>query len=90
MAKRDLATAVVNGRSIAPVVAETSPEKRQCVRHLGEVGEAADDTGVITKGTSMYRLDLDGVQHPARNKTDIAIREKELSFLSRAMDLERS
>ena len=89
MAKRNLATAVVRGRSIAPVVAETSPEKRQCVRPLGEVGEAADDTGVKTKDTSMYILDLDGIQYPTRNKTDIAIREKELSFLLRAMDLER-
>ena len=64
MAKRDLVTAIVSGRSIAPVVAETSPEKRQCVRPQVEVGEAADDTGV-------------------------AVREKELSFLLRAKDLER-
>ena len=28
MAKRDLVTAIVSGRSIAPVVAKTSPEKR--------------------------------------------------------------
>ena len=37
----------------------------------------------------MYILDLDGVQYPTRNKSDIAVQEKELSFLLRAMDLER-
>jgi hypothetical protein len=31
-------------------------------------------------------MDLDGVKHPTRNKTDLFVREKELAFLWRAMD----
>jgi hypothetical protein len=34
-------------------------------------------------------LDLNGVKHPTRNKSDIALREKELHFMMRVMDKER-
>jgi hypothetical protein len=87
VAKRDLVTAVLTNRG--PFEAEAvdaSPEKRQCVRPLGEDGELADDTGSRTKGTSVYLLDLDCVRHPTRNKSEIAQRERELHFLFRAMD----
>ena len=35
---------------------------------------------------STYLLDLDGVKHLTRNKTDIPQRERELYFIFRAMD----
>ena len=46
-----------------------------------EVGELTDDTGGRLKGTSSYILDLNGVKHLTRNKTDIAQREKDLHML---------
>ena len=67
------------------VMAGTEP-KRQCVRQPVSGGELVDDTGEKIKGTSTYLLDLDGVKHPTRNKTDIAQRERDLNFVFRAMD----
>jgi hypothetical protein len=49
-------------------------EKRQRIRPLGEEGELADDTGSRFRGTSSYLLDLNGVKHPTRNNSDIALR----------------
>ena len=60
--------------------------KRPCTRQLETGGELVEDTGEKIKGTSTYLLDLDGVKHMTRNKTDIPQRERELYFLFRAMD----
>ena len=88
--KRDLEFAVRDNRDFdADGPPETLPEKRQCVRPLGEDGELVDDTASRVKGTSTFVLDLDGVKHPTRNKTDLSLRERELSFLLRAMDSKR-
>ncbi len=38
---------------------------------------------------SEFIIDLEGVRHPTRNKSDLAIREKDLRFLFRALDTER-
>jgi hypothetical protein len=90
VAKRELATAIraTRGSELNPPVPVTA-EKRQCIRLLGEEGELADDTGSRFRGTSSYLLDLNGVRHPTRNKSDIAVREKELHFMMRAMEKER-
>jgi hypothetical protein len=69
----------------APVTAE----KRQRNRPLGEEGEVADDTGSRFRDTSSDLLDLNGVRHPTRNKSEIALREKGLHFMMRAMEKER-
>ena len=58
--------------------------KRQCVRPLVEVDELAEDAGA--KGTSLYLLDLNGYKFYTINKSDIPQREKDLSFIFRAMD----
>ena len=90
VAKRDLEIAVRSNRgSDANGPPETLPEKRQCVRPLGEDGEFVDDTGSRVKGTSTFVLDLDGVKHHTRNKADLSLRERELAFLLRAMDSRR-
>lgn len=79
VAKRDLGTAVGETRGL-----DTSrqigslPEKRQCVHPLGEDGKLVDDTGNKVKGTFTFILDLDGVRHVTRNKTDVScISERE-------------
>ena len=85
---------VARPRLVAAVVATTGTEvdmmagepKRQCVREPVSGGELPDDTGEKIKGTSTYLLDLDGVKHPTRNKTDVAQRERDLNFVFRAMD----
>ena len=63
--------------------------KRPCLRPLAVGGELAEDAGDKPKGTSQYLLDLDGVRHVTRNKTDIHQREKDLYFVFRAMDVEK-
>lgn len=90
VAKRDLEVTVRSNRGFdANGPPETLPEKRQCVRPLREDGELVDDTGSRVKGTSTFVLDLDGVKHHTRNKTDLSLRERELAFLLRAMDSKR-
>jgi hypothetical protein len=56
-------------------------------RRLLSGGETGDDAEEKQKGT--YLLDLDGVKHFSRNKTDLALRERELHFVFRAMDTRR-
>ena len=70
--------AAVLAATVSPVdiTVEAEP-KRQCVRQPVSGGELVDDTGEKIKGTTTYLLDLDGVKHPARNKTDIAQRERD-------------
>ena len=89
---------VAKPRLIAAEIASVGPEvdvlveaepKRQCLRQPVSGGELADDAGEKQKGTSTYLLDLDGVKHPTRNKTDIAQRERDLYFVFRAMDPEK-
>ena len=87
IAKRQLAAAVraaigpeAEGQSVV------TTDKRQCVRPLVEVGELAEDAGAKLKGTSVYLLDLNGNKLYTRNKSDIPQREKDLSFIFRAMD----
>ena len=55
-------------------------------RQLEIGGELGEDTTEKPKGTSTYLLDLDGVKHFTRNKTDISQRERDLHFIFRAMD----
>ena len=43
----------------------------------------------LEKGTQKYILDLDGCRHTTRNKSEIALREKELGFVFRAVDRAR-
>ena len=89
---------VAKPRLVAAVLASAGPEidligeaelKRQCLRQPVSGGELLEDTGEKLKGTSTYLLDLDGVKHPTRNKTDIAQRERDLYFVFRAMDPEK-
>lgn len=58
--------------------------KRVCNRSLEDGGELTE-----SKGMFKYIIDLEGVKHPTRNKTDLALREKELRFCFRALDAER-
>ena len=87
IAKRQLVAAV--RATTCPAVENQSvsnTDKRQCVRPLVEVGELAEDAGSKLKGTSVYLLDLNGNKLYTRNKSDIPQREKDLSFIFRAMD----
>jgi hypothetical protein len=86
VAKKDLETAVRETRSVDTEHTTGSPAKRQCVQPLGEDGELVDSTGSKIKGTFSFIMDLDGVRHVTRNKTDISLRERELAFILRAMD----
>ena len=76
--------------SLSPTVgvaagAETA--KRPCLRPLEIGGEQAEDTAGKTKGMSI--VDLDGGEHPTRNKTDLHQRERDLGFVFRAMDAQK-
>ncbi len=73
----------------AQQLAGVESAKRPCIRPLVVGGELAEDTGEKPKGTSQYLLDLDGVRHITRNKTDLHQREKDLYFTFRAMDIEK-
>jgi hypothetical protein len=87
LARHQLAAAVraVQGVDVELPVHQ-APEKRQCVRQPEVLGELADEAGTRPKGMSTYLLDLNGKRMFTRNKTDIAQREEELSFIFRAMD----
>ena len=61
--------------------------KRHCVRPP-EDGAGLADTSVEI-GMYKYILDLDGRKHPTHNKADIAVREKDLGFVFRAVDEDR-
>ena len=63
----------------------TTANKRLCTRQPELGGELADSD----KGTLRFILDLDGGRHYTRNKTELAVREKELCFIFRAMDKDR-
>ena len=65
----------------------TQSSKRQCVRLLGEVGDQPDTT--VDKGTFKFVNDLDGGRYPTRNKSDLGVREEELHFLFRALEVQR-
>ena len=87
VAKGDLTEALsaavkTSSRSMEPQIEEG--QKRQCIRQLDEVGEQPEP--FIDKGTSKYLLDLEGVRHFTRVKTDVPQREKDLFFVFRAMD----
>ena len=56
-------------------------------RHLVSGGELVEDAVDKPKGT--YLLDLDDVRHFTRNKSDLALRERELNFIFRSMDVRR-
>ena len=87
VAQRQLSAAVISAGGLEmDVIGDLPTEKRQCVRPLVEMGELADETGTKPKGTSVYLLDLNGNKLFTRNKSDIPQREKDLSFLLRAMD----
>ena len=73
----------------APMTGGVDSAKRPCLRPRAVGGELAEDVSDKSKGTSQYLLDLDGVKHVNRNKTDIHHREKDLYFVFRAMDIEK-
>jgi hypothetical protein len=56
-------------------------------RRLVSGGETGDDAEEKQKGS--YLLDLDGVKHFTRNKTDLALRKREHQFAFLAMDTKR-
>ena len=88
VAKGDLLVALL--KKVATVTSDTPGDntaKRQCLRQLVEGGELA--AAMEDKGMLKYILDLEGVRHATRVKTDIPQREKDLSFCFRAMDPER-
>ena len=58
--------------------------KRPCIRPLEGGGEQAEDTAGKTKGMSI--VDLDGGEHPTRNKTELHLRERQLWCTYRIMD----
>lgn len=63
------------------------PAKRPCLRPLEAGGEQADDATGKTKGMSI--VDLDAVEHPTRNKTDLHQRERDLGLVFRAIDVQK-
>ena len=62
-----------------PRTGEPRPIKRLRTRLLEDVGEPAENRD--EKGTSEYILDLDGIKHTTRNKSDIAQRKKDLGYV---------
>ena len=66
---------------------DAEPAKRPCLRPLEIGGEQAEDTAGKIKGMSI--VDLDGGEHPTRNKTDLHQRERDLGFVFRAMDVQK-
>ena len=88
VAKGDLIEALSRATKLSHGIADPQlPEgiKRQCLRQQVEMGEQTETSA----GTSKYLLDLEGVRHFTRVKTDIPQREKDLFFSFRAMDPER-
>ena len=61
------------------------PAKRPCLRPLEAGGEQAEDATGKSKGMSI--VDLDGGEHPTRNKTDLHQRERDLWCIFRIMDV---
>ena len=61
--------------------------KRPCLRPLEMGGEHAEDTAGKAKGMSI--VDLDGGEHPTRNKADLHQRESDLWCTFRIMDLDK-
>lgn len=55
-------------------------KRRQCVRPLVELGELADETGMKSKGTSVYPLDLNGNTLFTRNNSNIPQRKERFEF----------
>jgi hypothetical protein len=91
---------LAKARLMATIRAAAGPEvdlqlggeasKRQCVRQPGMAGERSEDTGEKMKGTSsIVFMDLENVRRYTRTKKDLALREKELNFCYRAMDVEK-
>lgn len=74
VAKRDLEVAVRAARPDMDIVTDRCPDKRHCVRPLKGVAELTDDSRA--QGTII--VDLDGVGHFTRSKTDLQTREREL------------
>ena len=80
----------LSGPTMAVNLADTladSTVKRQCLRQLdeeGDLSEVREDKGMLK-----YILDLEGVRHHTRVKTDIPAREKQLWFAFRAMEPDR-
>ena len=58
--------------------------KRPCIRPLAGRGEQAEDTASRTKCMSI--VDLDGGEHPTRNKAELHQRERYLRLTYRIMD----
>ena len=83
----DLVDQVLGTATDNPRTGEPRPVKRLRTRLLEDVGEPAENRD--EKGTSKYILDLDGVRHTTRNKSDIAQREKDLGFVFRMVEKER-
>ena len=71
------------------LLAGVESAKRPCIRPLVIGGELAEDIGEKPTGMSQYLLDLDGVRHITRNKTDLHQREKDLYFTFWTMDTEK-
>ena len=63
------------------------PAKRPCLRPLEMGGEQAEDTVGKAKGMSI--VDLDGGEHPTRNKADLHQRERDLWCTYRVMDVDK-
>ena len=61
--------------------------KRPCLRPLEGVGEQGEDTTGKTKGMSI--VELDGGEHPTRNKTDLIQRERDVGCVFRIMDADK-
>ena len=89
IARPRLTTAIRAATGTEEVASISVSAKRPCLRPLEVGGEQAEDTSVTLKGTSVYLLDLDGVKHTTRNKTDIPQRERDLNFVFRAMDIDK-
>ena len=62
----------------------TASAKRPCLRPLEGGGEQGEDTTGKTKGMSI--VDLDGGEHPTRNKADLIQRERDVGCTYRMMD----
>ena len=89
IAKQQLISAIKVTTGATGVQNRTEVSKRPCIRPLVTGGEQAEDAEDKPKGTLQYILDLDGVKHYTRNKTDLHQREKDLYFTFRAMDADK-
>lgn len=84
IAKEDLLSSIEDVKKGTSNSSTTVNLKR--TRSCLSVDDGDQTVAVQGEKMTMYIIDLEGVRHPTRNKTDVAQREKDLAFAFRAMD----